>query len=158
MVDRVLCNSAYWHFPSPDAALNEVARVLDPTTGQFLFNIPDQEFEFGDGAISEMAQVAASLFEPSAVHDGGMRPELSYHRIHRLASGNGFGVADFSILDIPLCREDLMRFYSIPHVSARRFPELPEDRRTIAVTDAFESLDVDFGITYRWAQFILEKM
>lgn len=158
MVDRVLCNAAFWHFPNPDAVLSEVGSVLNPRTGQFLFNIPDQEFEFGDGTISEMAQVAASLLEPSAADDDGERPKFSYDRICRLASENGFGVADFNVLDIPLGREDLARFYSIPHVSARRFPELPEDRRTIAVRNAFESLDVGLRITYRWAQFILEKM
>lgn len=156
-VDRVLCNSAFWHFPDSDAVLREVHTVIKPTTGCFLFNIPDQEFDFGDGKSSEMAQVVTTLMRRSAVHDIGTHPEFSLDRISTLARANGFRVADFRILSIPLCREDLVRFYSIPHVSARWFPESPADQRAIAVRETFNALDPDRVILYRWAQFMLAR-
>ena len=96
-VDRVLCNSAFWHFPDPDAVLGEVHTVLKPTTGRFLFNIPDQDFDFGDGKGSEMAQVVALLLRGSAAHDAGEPPEFSLDRIRTLACAKGFRVAHFRI-------------------------------------------------------------
>ena len=156
-VDRFLCNSAFWHFPDPDAVLREVDAVIKPITGRFLFNIPDQEFDFGDGTDSEMAHVVALFLRGSAVHDAGTYPEFSLDRIRTLACANGFHVADFRILSIPLHREDLVRFYSIPHVSVRWFPDLPVDQRALAVRRAFDALDTNQVIPYRWAQFILAR-
>lgn len=79
----------------------------------------------------------------------------SYEPIRSLAAENGFGVVDFKIIGIDLHPEDLIRFYSIPHIGARRLPDKsPEERREI-FTKAFSALSPAQFPHYRWAQFTL---
>lgn len=155
-VDRVLCNSAFWHFPDPDTVLREVHVIMKPI-GRFLFNIPDQQFDFGDGKQSEMAQVVEVFLSRSGTEAAEAHPEYSFARICALARANGFAIADFKTLSIPLRRDDLVKFYSIPHVSARWFPELLSHQRAMAVRAAFNALDPNRVIPYRWAQFMLAR-
>jgi len=153
-VDRVFCNAAFWHFPDAGAAMREIHAVMRPT-GRFLFNIPDQEFDFGDDRRSEMAQVVKTCLRRSTTQGGSSCPEFSFEKIHTLTSANGFGIVDFKTLTIPIYREDLIRFYSIPHVSARRFPKLSLQERIAASKMAFSTLESNQAILYRWAQFTL---
>jgi SAM-dependent methyltransferase len=150
-VDRVLCNAAFWHFSKPDAVLGQIRAVLE-SSGRFVFNIPDQEFDFGDGLPNEMARVvAACLQQPQST----AVPRYSYEAIQVLAAGNGFWIADYWVVQVQLRPEDLIRFYSIPHVGARRFPDrTPEERRRL-FAEAFGRLAPDEPVPYRWAQFAL---
>ena len=153
-IERVLCNAAFWHFPNPPAVLREVHSALKKV-GCFLFNIPDQQFDFRDGKRSEMSEVVALC-----LHQSPSEPErglpFSYRTVQQLASDNGFIIADFSEVGISLQPEDLARFYSIPHVGARHFPgkSLEERRRIFA--EAFDTLSPDKYPYYRWAQFALK--
>ena len=153
-VDHVFCNAAFWHFLDAGAALREIHAVMRPT-GRFLFNIPDQEFDFGDGRRSEVAQVVKTCIRRSTTQGVSTCPEFSFEKIHTLASANGFGIVDFKTLTIPIYREDLIKFYSIPHVSTRRFPKLSPQERITAVKMAFSTLEPNQAIPYRWAQFTL---
>jgi len=153
-VDRVFCNAAFWHFPDAGVALREIHAVMGPT-GRFLFNIPDQEFDFGDGRESEVARVVKTCLRRSTTQGGSACPEFSFEKIHTLASANGFGIVDFKTLTIPIYQQDLIKFYSIPHVSARRFPKLPLQERIAAVKMAFSTLESNQTIPYRWVQFTL---
>jgi trans-aconitate methyltransferase len=150
-VDRVLCNAAFWHFPNPDAALGQIRTVLE-SSGRFLFNIPDQEFDFGDGRRSEMARVVATCLQhPQST----AAPRYSCEAIQVLAAGSGFWITDYQVVQVQLRPEDLVRFYSIPHVGARRFPDrTPEERRRL-FAEAFGRLAPDEPVPYRWAQFAL---
>jgi len=42
--DRVVCNAAFWQFPSPFAALSSLARVTETGT-RFVFNVPAERVE-----------------------------------------------------------------------------------------------------------------
>jgi hypothetical protein len=99
-----------------------------------------------------MAQVvAACLRQP--LRSEGLR--YSCETIRSLATENGFSIVDFKIIGIDLHPEDLIGFYSIPHIGARRFPDkLPEERREI-LTKAFSVLSPNQFPRYRWAQFTL---
>lgn len=153
-IDRVLCNAAFWHFPDPNGVPGEVRAVLKET-GRFLFNIPDQQFDFGDGKWSEMARVVSTCLHGSASEPPESLP-FSIPVIHQLASDNGFIVAQFRAVEALLRPGDLVRFYSIPHVGARNFPDkAPSDRRKLLV-EAFGALSPDEYPNYRWAQFTLE--
>jgi ubiquinone/menaquinone biosynthesis C-methylase UbiE len=151
VVDRVFCNAAFWHFPDANAVLKDIRTVLKPD-GCFLFNIPDQEFDFGDGKRSEMAQVvAASLKQPQR----SAELRYSYETIQSLTAKNGFSIADFKVIGIALHPDDLIRFYSVPHIGARRFPDRsPEERREI-FAKAFSALSPNEAPHYRWAQFVI---
>lgn len=150
-VDRVFCNAAFWHFPDANAVLKEIRAVLK-NTGRFLFNLPDQEFDFGDGKRSEMAKVVADCLQQPRRNEV---PGYSYQMIQALAAENGFRIVDFKTIGIALRPEDLIRFYSIPHISARRFPNLSPDERHRILTRAFSLLSPDESPFYRWAQFVL---
>ena len=153
-VERVLCNAAFWHFPNPNAVLKEVHSVLNKV-GCFLFNIPDQQFDFRDGKRSEMSDVVALCLHKSP---SGSERDLpfSYQTVQQLASDNGLMIADFSVIGIPLQPEDLTRFYSIPHVGARHFPDRPLEERHRIFAEAFDALSPDKYPYYRWAQFVLK--
>ncbi|MBI1923721.1 L-histidine N(alpha)-methyltransferase [Candidatus Poribacteria bacterium] len=154
VVDRIFCNAAFWHFPDASAVLKETRTVLK-TTGRFLFNIPDQEFDFGDGKRSEIAQVVAACLQQPLRQEASEVLRYSMATIQALVAENGFSIADFKIIGIVVHPEDLIRFYSIPHVGARRFPDRsPEERREL-FTAAFSALSPDKALYYRWAQFVL---
>ena len=153
VIDRVFCNAAFWHFPDANAVLKEIRTVLKPA-GHFLFNIPDQEFDFGDGKRSEMAQVVAACLKQSR---RGEYFRYSYETIQALTAENGFSIADFKVIGLVLHPDVLIRFYSIPHIGARRFPDrTPEERREI-LTKAFSALSPNEAPYYRWAQFVLTR-
>ena len=150
-VDRVFCNAAFWHFPDQNAVLKAVRTVLK-NDGRFLFNFPDQQFDFGEGRQSEMARVVADcLGQPQRSE----RLRYSYQTVEALAVANGFRIVDFQTINITIRREDLIRFYSIPHIGVRRFPDLSLAERRQLFTQAFSALSPDKAINYRWAQFIL---
>lgn len=152
-VDRIFCNAAFWLFSDPDAVLKEIRSIMN-TSGRFIFNFPDQEFDFGDGKRSEMKQVVdACLQQPTK---NGV-PSYSYQRIQTLANENGFRIADFKIIEVALTPEDLIMFYSIPHFGAKRLPDKsPVERREI-FTKVFSALSPSQYPLYRWAQFTLEQ-
>jgi hypothetical protein len=148
----VLCNAAFWHFTNPAAVLGQVHAVLKHN-GCFAFNLPDQEFDFGDGRRSEMARMVATCLHQPLRH---VLPSYTYEVIHTLAAGGGFRVADYQIISVEVRAEDLIRFYSLPHVGARRWPShTPEERRRL-VAEAFGRLSSGERAPYRWAQFVLE--
>jgi ubiquinone/menaquinone biosynthesis C-methylase UbiE len=150
-IDRVFCNAAFWHFPDDNAVLKEICTVLK-TTGRFLFNIPDQQFDFGDGKRSEMRQVVSACLQQP------LRTEIlqySYETIQSLVTENGLCITDFKIIEIDIHPEDLIGFYSIPHVGARRFPDISQEERREIFTKAFSVLSPNQFPKYRWAQFIL---
>ncbi|MBM3237505.1 methyltransferase domain-containing protein [Candidatus Poribacteria bacterium] len=150
-IDRVFCNAAFWHFPDDSAVLKEI-RIVLKTTGRFLFNIPDQEFDFGDGKRSEMAQVVSACLKPP-LRSESLR--YSYATIQSLAIENGLCIIDFKIIEIDIHPEDVIRFYSIPHVGARRFPDISQEERREIFTKAFSVLSPNQFPKYRWAQFTL---
>ena len=152
-VDRVFCNAAFWHLPDPNAAIKEITTVLRPN-GRFLFNIPDQVFDFGDGKQSEMANVVAECLQQPYTP----AYQFSYASIQSLADGNGYGIVDFKSVEIALRPEDLVRFYSIPHFGARRFPGRSSEERREILTTAFSHLSPDRFPRYRWAQFTLKPV
>jgi len=152
-IDRVFCNAAFWHFPDANAVLKDIRTVLKPD-GRFLFNIPDQEFDFGDGKRSEMARVVNACLKQSRTSRNDVL-RYSGETIQALSDENGFSIVDIKIIGIALRPGDLIRFYSIPHVGARRFPDrTPEERREI-FAQAFGALSPDEAPYYRWAQFVL---
>jgi trans-aconitate methyltransferase len=151
-VDRVFCNAAFFHFSQPETVLEEIHQILKPE-GQFLFNIPDQDFSFGDGKPSEMRQVVAScLNRPNLLPD---EPRYTEKSITTLAATKDFTVVDYRIIEIPIYPKDLLRFYSIPHVGARWFPDHSPKERTIIFSNAFSTLPPNKAFYYRWSQFIL---
>jgi len=153
-VDRVFCNAAFFHFDPPENVLNEVRAVLKPD-GWFLFNIPDQDFDFGDGLTSSMQQqVAACLDRPNS----SRQPRFSYSKIEAMAKHSGLAVRDYRILEIPIDRDDLLRFYSIPHVGVRWFPDLAPEKRRDVFQRAFQTIPVGKNIIYRWGQFVLSPL
>ena len=153
-VDLILCNAAFWHFSDPPSVLEECRKVLKPK-GRVFFNLPDQEFDFGDGKQSQMSQtVAKCLNQP-------LRPNMErFDRdiINEIAEKSNFEVSDYKTFGVDLDYNDLIAFYSIPHVSERRFPELPYNERVKIIESAFSKLDKNTLITYRWAQFCLKLM
>ncbi len=153
-MDRVFCNAAFFHFSQPEKVLEEISRVLK-SGGLFLFNLPDQTFDFGDGKPSEMRRVVATCLNRK-----DLQPEKYHYNqnsIETLAVAMGFTVADYRILEIPTSSEDLLRFYSIPHVGARWFPNCTQEERVALFLKAFKTLPANETIPYRWAQFILSK-
>jgi ubiquinone/menaquinone biosynthesis C-methylase UbiE len=150
-VDCVFCNAAFWHFPDANAVLSEIHTILK-TTGRFLFNLPDQQFDFGDGLWSQMALAVADCLQQPQKNE---TLQYSYRTIEALATGNGFRIVDFKTIGIPLRPEDLIRFYSIPHIGARRFPGVSLTEKYQILTKAFSVLSPDEALYYRWAQFVL---
>ena len=45
LVDRVVCNAAFFLFPNIDAVIGEIRTILKPE-GLFVFNLQDQEYDF----------------------------------------------------------------------------------------------------------------
>lgn len=149
--DRVLSNAAFWHFPDPVAVLGQVRAVLTGD-GRYLFNIPDQAYDFGDGRRSQMAQVVAAAFGYPQSQETA---PYAYATVEDLAVGSGFRIADYRVIEVPVGRDDLIRFYSIPHVASRHFPAYPADMRPGFVAEAFGRLALGAPVPYRWAQFSL---
>jgi SAM-dependent methyltransferase len=150
----VLCNAAFWHFPDPDAVLREVRAVLS-ADGRFVFNLPDQVFDFADGRGSDMTRVVAACLDQPLTEDP---PEHSEQTVRTLAVLGGFSVVDFQVLEVRLAPEDLLRFDTIPHVGARRFPALSLAERRRRFTAAFARLPLGESVPYRWAQFTLAPL
>jgi len=149
-VDRIFCNAAFWHF-SDTTVLSEIHTILN-TTGYFIFNLPDQQFDFGDGLQSQMALVVAECLQQPQKNE---TLRYSYRTIENLATENGFSIVGFKTIGIQLHPEDLIRFYSIPHIGARRFPNISLAERHQRLTKAFSVLSPDETPYYRWAQFVL---
>ena len=152
-VDRVVCNAAFFLFANIGTVLDEIRTILKPK-GLFAFNIPDQEYDFGDGKSSEMAYVANKYLDPCLSMTAPETPRYSSSKIHSLASTHGFRVSDFTVIGLHLSVDDLINFYSIPYIGARRFPnQTPEELKEV-VTGRFQMLsEVDVPY-YRWAQFV----
>lgn len=152
-VDRVVCNAAFFLFPNIDAVLKEIHTVLKPE-GLFVFNIPDQKYDFGDGKPSEMARAVAKYLDQSLSIASLKTFRYSSDTIHTLASTHGFQAVDFKVVGLQLDVDDLIRFYSIPHFSSRRFPSRSSEELKEIVAARFRMLPAGEAPYYRWAQFV----
>ena len=152
-VNRVICNAAFFLFPNIDAVLEETRKVLMPN-GLFAFNLPDQRYDFGDGKAGEMAQVVNKYLGHTPTEADSLSEQYSADRIHSLAATHGFRVVEFKMIGITLSVDDLIRFYSIPYIGSRRFPNrTPEELKKI-VTSRLKRCSDSEAPYYRWAQFV----
>lgn len=153
-VDRVICNAAFFLFSNVDAVFDEIRKVLKPE-GLFAFNFPDQMYVFEDGKPSEMAQVVNKYLDPSLAASESPSKQYSRDRVHALAAEHDFRVVEFKVVRLQMSVDDLIRFYSIPFIGLRRFPNrTPEELREI-VTQRFQQCSDAEAPSYRWAQFVL---
>ncbi len=153
LVDRFVCNAAFFLFRNIDVVLGEIRTILKPK-GLFAFNLPDQEFDFGDGKPSEMAQVVNKYLGPSPSAAASPPEQYSADRIHTLAATHGFRVVEFKAIGLQLSVDDLIRFYSIPYIGTRRFPNRTAEELKELVTFRFQGFSDAETPYYRWAQFV----
>lgn len=152
-VDRVFCNAAFWHFSDSSAVLQEVGAVLNPE-GLFLFNLPDHEFDFGDGRRSEMERL---ILERLGQPERKEPCRFCHEGIRALATGNGFAIAAFEIVDLRLSGEDLIRLGSIPPIGAEGYPGTSPAERQEILAKAFGHLGHEQLPHYRWAQYTFKS-
>jgi len=156
LVDRVICNAAFFLFPNINAVLDEIRTVLKPE-GLFAFNLPDQVYDFGDGKPSEMAQVANKYLDPSPPAAEPPPKQYSTDRIHTLAITHGFRVVESKVISLQLSVDDLIRFYSIPYIGSRRFPNrTPEELKELVTYRLKQCSDAEAPY-YHWAQFVFSS-
>lgn len=148
-VDRVFCNAAFWHFTDSGAVLQEVFVVLNPE-GLFLFNLPDHEFDFGDGQRSGMERL---ILERLGQPERKAPCRFCHEGIRALAAGNGFAIVSFDIVDMRLRAEDLIRLGSIPPLGAEGYPGASLAERQEILAKAFGHLTLEQLPHYRWAQY-----
>lgn len=153
LVDRAFCNAAFFLFRNIDAVLGEIRTILKPM-GLFAFNLPDQEYDFGDGKPSEMEQVVNKYLGPFPSVAASPLEQYSADTIHTLAATYGFRVVEFKVIGLHLSVDDLIRFYSIPYIGTRRFPNRTPEELKELVTFRFQRCSDAETPYYRWAQFV----
>jgi hypothetical protein len=101
--------------------------------------------------------VANKYLDPSPPVDGSPSKQYSVDRIHTLATTHGFRVVEFKVISSQVSVDDLIRFYSIPYIGFRRFPNrTPEELKEI-VTYRFQQCSDAEAPYYRWAQFVFSS-
>ncbi len=158
-VDRILTNSAFWLFPS--AALAEGYRALVPG-GSWVCNIPDQDFDFGDGkgsALRELVNRAVRRLPAlgaAAVHD--VPPQWSLQVVRERAEGCGFQVERHGVQAIRLTPQDILDFYRLPKFCRGRLPPgMPYRLGARLLRQALRAAVPAQGVEWRWALFRLVR-
>jgi SAM-dependent methyltransferase len=155
--DRVLCNAAFWQFPS----FAPVFRALGERTApgaRFVFNVPAERVvgesspihPFQLTLVKQIEEETGSRFEgaPASVDPRGIA-----------ATGGeyGFGLVSTERHVYEGKQDELIELMSIPAMLRPLSPGLSEERQEAAWQRAKVRSDPDLEVTVPWIYFILER-
>ena len=149
MVDCVVCNAAFWQMDM-NAAARAVSSVLKEG-GLFVFNIPDQFFEFGlrhgeaqdyEKVMFTMRKLMRSIASERYGFDGapmtGRSSPLNIDDLNEILRPRSFEIVRERAIDIGWSPGELREFLEIPNMTAWWLPGVEYDTRMQVLDDAYQ--------------------
>lgn len=152
--DAVTCSAAFWHFPAPEAALTELARVVRPG-GRLVYNVPAAQLAGADDLPPAPVQLALARLgrARTGTDPQPAGPRRSAADLHEAALRCGFTIAATHVADAAIAQSELIDLLEVPAIGARMFPDLDADGRAALVADAVRAVDPGQAVTVRWHEF-----
>lgn len=134
--DRVVCNAAFWQFPSPLAALRSVARLTE-TRARLVFNVPAERVE---GEASEIHPFQMALAREIEARTGTpiSRNPVTIDPAHLESwfAEAGFDLTDRVRFVYEGPQEELIELMEIPAMIEPITPGLAQEEREAVIGDA----------------------
>lgn len=153
--ERVVCNAAFWQFPSADPVFAALAACTRPGT-RFVFNVPAARVEGESGPIHPfqvalMQEVERELGEPF------LAPPTRLEPVGTISSRHGFTLVGTERHEYVGRQEELVELMTIPAMILPLTPGIDDDRRQAVVERARGKTDLAQEVTVPWIYFILER-
>lgn len=160
LVDRVLCNSAFWHFPNRGAVLTAIHSVLQPD-GLFAFNLPHNFIDVG--GVSHRSRFVREMFiemeKRGLAQKRTLTPPIAQADLIAQLTDAGLRIvtehrAEFPSKDV----RDSADFFKIPAV-APFFDGVPDTVRDEILETVAERLEQEgYEVPYNtWMFFVAQK-
>ena len=147
--DRVLCNAAFWQFPSLEEVIRSVAGILRPG-GRFVFNLPVSRLE-GDTQGGELQTRLARAVEKET--NRPFRPstvELDAVRLEEMLTSHGFSPPERTRLAIPTTEGEILELLRLPTMIGRIAPDLDVEARRRVLNRVAENVRPDRRTEVEW--------
>jgi len=148
--DRVVCNAAFWQFPSPGAVFRALARVAAPGA-RFVFNVPAERVRGERPRIHPFQVALARAIEQRTGRPmAGVPTAIDLDGLIDLAAEAGFRPEATERLDYVGRQGELVELMSIPAMIRPLTPGLEDAAREAIVEDARERVDPDEEVVVPW--------
>ncbi|MBM4402504.1 MAG: methyltransferase domain-containing protein [Candidatus Cloacimonetes bacterium] len=164
-VDCVICNSAFWQFPQKEQTLRGIRQILKPE-GRFVFNLPEQVFDFGNEDVKVKSTVTAlnqeieqELGSRNYTIEKPKHPtrrRYNYWFVIEMLGRTGFRVEKYDIFRFERPLEEIIEFFKIPTMGTPMLKSVPYEERVQVLNSVKEKLE-EKGIKVfpsRWAYFV----
>jgi SAM-dependent methyltransferase len=157
-IDVFIINSAFWLFYTKKT-LKEISDCLN-NNGKVIFNIAEWDYRFPNHslhpkykAIDEELKKEKLKIEKSR----GSKNKISEKKLTDFLRKEGFLIRSKEIFDIVVTKKDWLNFYSIPSISKRSLPELPEEFGMRILKNAISKMPDNEFPGLKWIFFEIEK-
>jgi SAM-dependent methyltransferase len=155
--DRVVCNAAFWQFPSAGAVLRALAAVT-VSSARVVLNVPAERVRGERPRIHAFQVALARVVEKRTGRPMPATPTgLDLDALDALADEHGFRVEATRRFDYVGSQHELAELMTIPAMIRPLTPELDDDARAEIVQDARSRVDPDERVTVPWLYLVLAR-
>lgn len=151
--DRVVCNAAFWQFPSPAPVFAALARCTRPGTG-LVFNVPAERVTGASAPIHPLQIVLMEEIERELGQPFPSTPaKLDVATMSAVAAGYGFSLRGTERDTYVGMQDELIELMTIPAMIEPLTPGLSGDRRQAVLERARRRCNAALEVSVPWVYF-----
>lgn len=152
--DRIVCNAAFWQFPSPGAVFRALAAVAGPGA-LVVWNVPAERVRGERPRIHPFQVALARAVEAATGSPIGSSPTaVDLDALRRVARDAGFATDPPVRLEYRGQQGELIELMSIPAMIRPLTPDLDDEERDALLDDARRRVDPEENVVVPWVYVI----
>ncbi len=151
--DRAVCNAAFWNFPSPEAVLAHLGRLLEPGA-LFVFNVPAERVVGEPSQVHPFQLALTRSIEAETGRALTLAPlVLDPARLEDWLDGTGFDLDGRQRLACTVQQGELLELMRIPAMITPLAPDLSPEAHQQVVSAAAGRIDPEQPVAVPWIFF-----
>lgn len=155
--DRIVCNTAFWQFPSPTTVIRALGRLTEPGA-TFFFNVPAERVLGAAAAIHPFQAALARAIEDHT--EGSFRKtpaQIDPDHLAEWLDDAGFDLERAERFVYNGRQEEFLELMKVPAMIGPLTPDLSPESRLAALRRAAERIDLEERVDVPWIYFIARR-